>query len=248
MIEFLPERVIVVDIFGWQIRWYGVLYVVAFWLAWWWLPKLQTYRDLKLTEDSWMRLIVWAIVGVLVGGRLGYAVFYEPGFFLSNPGQLFAIWNGGMSSHGGFIGAGIALWYAAKRMDADIWRVLDVVVVPVAVGLALGRLGNWINQELYPGNLALLAVVKNLLIAGVCYAGLQGKFSALRKPGRVTAVFLILYGVLRFLTEYVRIIEWPTTLGLTRGQLLTVPVLLIGLWLWQRKSVSRPGFLRSTIN
>jgi len=229
----------VIHIFGWEIRWYGALYVVAFWLAWWWLPKLQKFRDLKLTEENWTRLLVWSAVGVLIGGRLGYAIFYELGFYLENPGQLFAIWNGGMSSHGGFIGAGIALWYAVKKMDVDIWRVFDVVVVPVAVGLALGRLGNFINQELYVGSFALLAVAKNVFIAGVCYVGLQGKISFLKKPGQVTAAFLILYSVLRFLTEYVRVLEWPMSFGLTRGQLLTLPVLLIGLWLWQRLNKSK---------
>ncbi len=256
MIEFFPERTILFDVFGWQVHWYGVLYVVAFWLAWWWLPKLQRYRGLELREEGWNRILVWSVVGLLIGGRLGYVLFYELGFYLNNPGQVFAIWNGGMSSHGGFIGAALAIWYVAQKMNVNLWRLFDVAVVPVALGLTLGRLGNWINQELYPGNLALVAVVKDLAIAGICYVALviasEAKQSRrdrrsllyrlaemLHQSGRVTATFLILYAILRFATEYIRILEWPTTAGFTRGQLLTVPVLLVGLWLWHKSSKSK---------
>lgn len=233
MIELFPAREVLLQIGDWQIRWYGVLYVVAFGLAYLLLPRLQKYRGLNVSKDQWLEIFTAAVTGVIIGGRLGYVVFYEPSYFLAHPAEIFTLWQGGMSSHGGFIGVGLALWWAAQRLKINLLALIDIAVVPIALGLALGRLGNFINQELYVSTAAhLLAIGKDLLIAGVCYYLLTTPppkpGPLLRKEGQTTTAFLLLYALLRFLTEYLRFQEWPLVLGLTRGQILTLPIILVG--------------------
>lgn len=250
MIDFFPSRTIAVEIFGFGVHWYGLLYFAAFVVAWLLLPRLQRYRDLSLSADEWSRLISWAVVGVIIGGRLGYVLFYDPWHYLSNPLQIIAVWQGGMSSHGGFIGVTLAMIWALRNNKSQILRIADVVVIPVAIGLALGRVGNFINQELYgtyttlpwgitiPPEEALrhptqiYAVIKNLFIALMCYLHLR------QRPyisGRTIALFLMLYGVLRFLVEFVRDQQGIYMFGvLSEGQLLTIPVFIAGVVLWWR--------------
>ncbi len=228
MVEFFGAKEVFASLNGWQVRWYGLLYVAALWLAWWLLPRLQTYRGLHLSREQWTYILTWAAVGVVVGGRLGYVLLYEPSFYVSNPAQIFALWGGGMSAHGGFIGVALAVWYASRKVRAGWLTVLDVAVVPAALGLALGRVGNLINGELFGGN--PIAVIKNIVIAALAFFHLRRYPQA--APGQTTAIFLLAYGVLRFGSEYYREPEWPLTLGLTRGQLLTVPLFFIGAWLY----------------
>ncbi|MEX0649522.1 MAG: prolipoprotein diacylglyceryl transferase [Candidatus Andersenbacteria bacterium] len=227
IIELLPSRAVLIRLNGVEIHWYGVLYVAAFWLAWWWLPKLQRYRSLQLSRDEWTVIVAAGAAGVLIGGRLGYILFYEPAFYFHNPAEIFAIWRGGMSSHGGFIGVGVALCWAARHLKTPLVVLLDVVAVPVAIGLALGRFGNWLNSELYIGNVALLDAAVHLSVAGVLFSLLQTR----KTPGIVVAVFLVLYSIQRFIFEEFRVLEWPEMFGVTRGQILTIPVLLLGGWL-----------------
>ncbi len=225
MIEFLPTREVAVIIGSWPVRWYGILYVAAFWLAWWLSPRLQKYRALSLTRDQWTYLLAWAAAGVLIGGRLGYVLFYEPVFYWQHPLDTFWLGQGGMSSHGGFIGVGLALWWVSRRLSVNIWSLLDVAAVPAALGLALGRVGNFINQELYTNH--WYPIGKDLLLAAVCLVLLKRT----QRPGIVIAIFLILYSILRWITEYWRepIDVWAG--GLTPGQILTIPLFLAGVFL-----------------
>lgn len=229
MVQFLPTREIFLQIGQFSIRWYGVLWALAIWEVWYLTPKLQKYRGVNLSRDEWTRIIAWGAVGALVGGRLGYVLFYEPAYFLQNPLDIFALWHGGMASHGGFIGGLVAVWLVTQ--EPLTLAFTDVLTVPIALALALGRVGNWINGELYLPMFAWLPVVKNLVVAGVCYLHLT------RRRGSTTAIFLILYSTLRFLIEPLRVDPWPLTWGLTRGQLFTLPLLLAGvlLWIWARK-------------
>lgn len=185
--------------------------------------------------------------GAVVGGRLGYVVLYEPSYFAAHPAEIITIWKGGMASHGGFIGVGLTLWWATRKLKVDIWKFLDIIVVPAALGLALGRVGNFINRELFdPPALALLAVGKDLVIAAISFwylkrtgttPGEEASSTPGVESGRVFALFLILYGMLRFLIEFVRVQEFSGALGLTRGQIYTLPVILAGgvIWLTRRK-------------
>lgn len=254
MIAFLPSRAIAVTVFGFDIHWYGLLYLAGFLIAAMLLPKFQRYRALDLPRDAWMSLLSWSVIGVIAGGRLGYAIFYESRYFLDAPTQIFAVWQGGMSFHGGFLGVLAAMLFWSRRNRISLLALADMVVVPVAIGLALGRLGNFINQELYgtvttlpwgmsfPGAeglrhpIQLYAVGKDLLIAGICFWHLSFTRQKARRTGSTGAAFLILYGVARFLLEYIR---EPTSsltfigpVTMTRGQVLTLPVFFMGLGLF----------------
>lgn len=229
------------------------MYLLAFILAAILLPNLQRFRNLALTRDEWLSVLSAGIIGVIVGGRLGYVLFYEPEYFAEHPLQIFAVWQGGMASHGGFLGVGIALIVYSFWQRLKLLRVVDVITVPAAIGLSLGRIGNFINQELYgtvtklPWGmqfdgaegfrhpLQLYDAGLSLLLAFVCFLHLR---SRPEKPGRTMALFLMLYSVMRFLLEYIRDQQYPVIdfwmMSLTRGQLLTVPFFLFGvlLWIW----------------
>jgi phosphatidylglycerol---prolipoprotein diacylglyceryl transferase len=256
MIHFLPSRAIALQIGGFAIHWYGLLYLAAFLLAFALLPRLQKFRGLAVNRDDWASILSAAVLGVIVGGRLGYVLFYAPQLFTQDPLEILKVWHGGMASHGGFIGVTVALLWILHRKRLPLLAIADVVVVPIALGLALGRVGNFINQELYgtvtslpwaisiPGVEGLrhptqiYAVVKDLSIAGICFWHLTHT----TRSGRTFALFLILYGALRFLVEFLRVQEYPLVsigaFALSRGQLLTIPVFLAGLLLlwWLRRS------------
>lgn len=253
MIELFPSREVALTLGPLSVHWYGVMYALAFLLGIWMLPRLLPFRDLHLTKRQIDRLFILVILGVILGGRLGFVLFYGGGEYLSDPLRILKLWEGGMSSHGGFLGVVIALLLFTKTERVSLLRLVDVLATPVALGLLLGRLGNFINGELY-GTLTelpwamtfphaeglrhptqLYAVLKNLIIMTVCFTHLRATrnhFTA----GRTTAIFLLLYGVLRFIVEYFR--EQTYTLSdlfgtvLTRGQLLTIPIILAGVILF----------------
>ena len=170
-VEFFASRTVFLAIGEFRIYWYGLIYVLAFWTAWYALPILGKMRGVLLTRDQWTNIVAFGALGILVGGRLGYALFYEPLFFLQSPGMRLQIWHGGMSSHGGFIGAALGVWWATKRIPLlskeGLGEVRDVLTVPAALGLALGRIGNIVNKEfgVYP----YYEAVGDMAIALVCY-------------------------------------------------------------------------------
>lgn len=248
MIELLPSRAIAAVIFGFPVHWYGVLYLLAFLNTAWMLPALARFRVLPLTRDEWTSVLSAGILGVIVGGRLGFVLFYEPQYFLQNPLKVFAVWEGGMASHGGFIGVIAAILFMARKYQISPLALSDVASTPIAIGLGLGRLGNFINQELFgvqtslpwaitipglPGTyhpLQLYDMGLSFMIALACYLLLRlGK----AVNGRVIALFLVLYAIMRFCLEFIRVQEYAvTTLGslqLTRGQLLSIPILVLGI-------------------
>jgi phosphatidylglycerol:prolipoprotein diacylglycerol transferase len=229
MIAVFPSRTIFLTIFGYSVHWYGVMYALAFWIAYALLSKLGELRGVKISRDQWTLLVVYAGLGVLLGGRLGYALFYQPGYFISHPFSIFQIWNGGMSSHGGFIGVAVATWIWSRKNKTSWLSVLDIATVPAAIGLALGRIGNFINQEIYTSYDAFFDVFAMIIIAGICYYLLR---KVKRSDGFVIAIFVMLYSISRFFLEYIRVHEWSSILGLTRGQAYTIPLFLIGVVLF----------------
>lgn len=257
MIALFPSRAVAVDLFGFPIHWYGLLYLASFVVAWVLLPRIQKWRALTLSADEWSSLLSSAVIGVIVGGRLGFVLFYEPQYYLAHPVEILKVWNGGMSSHGGFLGVALMLFFALHgKTTEDKLRLADTVTVPVALGLMFGRLGNFINQELYgvvttlPWGIAipgldglhhptqLYAMAKDLCIAAVCFVHLR---TVRTRSGETCALFLILYGVLRTVVEHYRVQQYAglPLLGftVTRGQLLTVPIIIAGLILlvWVRR-------------
>lgn len=230
MIELLPSREVAVNIGAWSIYWYGLLYVLAFGMSWWLLPRLQVYGGLKLKKGEWLEIVAWAAGGVLIGGRLGYVLLYGWDYYRWHIGEIFYLGQGGMASHGGFIGVGVALWAASRWMKIDYWRLLDVLSVPAAWGLALGRIGNVINQEIFTTAWAqAMGVGKDVIIGIICWWYLRRTADC---PGKTIALFLVLYGTLRFLVEWVREQDYALVLGLTRGQWYTVPIIVVGVGLW----------------
>ncbi|MFA5800211.1 MAG: prolipoprotein diacylglyceryl transferase, partial [Candidatus Peribacteraceae bacterium] len=245
--ELFPSRPVALSIGPVDIHWYGIMYLLGFLLGMWLLPRLQRYRGLSLSAEQRDKLVFNVFLGVLLGGRLGYVLFYGGSEYFAYPLKILAVWEGGMSSHGGFIGVTIALLIFAWRERVKLLPLADVLVVPVALGLALGRMGNLINGELY-GTITLLpwgmhflgveglrhptqiyAALKDILIALVCFLHLKHTAGSQRSHGMTAALFLIFYALLRFLVEYVRDQSFVSTyviggVRLSEGQLLTLPV------------------------
>lgn len=233
--------------------WYGLLYVVAFALAYFLLARLQKYRGLALSLGQLLELVAWGAVGVVVGGRLGYVLLYEPLYYWAHPLEILDLSAGGMSSHGGFVGVGVAMGLFAIFTPPSLLKaghlpllrggklayfaILDLITVPAALGLSLGRVGNLINQELYVTPLARVAAVASpLLLVALSYWALK------RRPrvGTALGVFLVWYSLFRFGEEYLREPQWLLGAGyFTWGQVYTLPLLLAGLYLLKDEAKRR---------
>ncbi len=264
--SLFPSRAVALAIGPISIHWYGIMYLLGFLIGVYLLPRLMRYRKLNLSAAERESFLLYVFFGVLLGGRLGFVFFYGGSFYWSHPAEIFAVWHGGMSSHGGFIGVILATLLFCKRFKINFYALGDVLVIPVAIGLALGRFGNLINGELY-GTLTTLPwgmyfpgaeglrhptqiyeAVLNLLNAFICYRHL--KITGLKsfKAGITGSIFLIIYGVSRFIVEIFR--EQPygfTTVAgfaLSRGQLLTIPLFLLGLGLWYYRARALNGKLK----
>ncbi len=252
-----------------SIHWYGLTYLVGFGLfLWLGALRLKHPPFASLTGDgAWSRrdvddILFWGVLGVVLGGRLGYCLFYKPGFYLAHPLEILSVWQGGMSFHGGLMGVIVAmLWFARSRQRPWL-EVADFVAPCVPTGLAAGRIGNFINGELW-GRVADPALpwamvfrgagdvprhpsqIYQFLLEGLLLFVLLWWFA--RRPsarGQVSAVFLMGYGVLRFVAEYFR--EPDQFLGLlalnlSMGQWLCVPMVLLGVGLWLWAARNNPG-------
>ena len=246
-----------------EVHWYGITYLVAFALVMFLgLRRLRHEPFVSLTgEQAWSRkdledLLFLGVLGTVIGGRLGYCLFYKPGYYAANPLEVFAVWRGGMSFHGGLLGViGAMLWFAHSRRKPWL-QVADFVAPCVPTGLAAGRIGNFINGELwgrfappwlpwgmvFPQSDSMLprhpSQIYQFLMEGLLLFVLLWLYARRpRKTGQVSGAFLVGYGVLRFVAEYFR--EPDAFLGLlalnmSMGQWLCVPMILAGgaLWAW----------------
>jgi phosphatidylglycerol:prolipoprotein diacylglycerol transferase len=239
------------------IRWYGLMYLVAFvaffLLGRWRLRQPQFARQTGMTVRDLEDQLFYGALGVVLGGRLGYVLFYKPGYYLQHPLEVFAVWQGGMSFHGGMLGVIAATWLLCRLRGRDFWRVIDFVAPLVPLGLAAGRLGNFINGELW-GRASSLPWAMVFPQAGdgiarhpsqlyqfagegvLLFAWLWWYSARPRARGAVSGVFLIGYGLMRFLAEFGRepgAFLGTLLLGLTMGQLLSLPMIVFGIWLWR---------------
>ncbi|MDA1101102.1 MAG: prolipoprotein diacylglyceryl transferase [Proteobacteria bacterium] len=243
------------------IRWYALAYIAGLLLGWRYMLRLNSKRAYLTTSDVIDDLLTWAIVGVILGGRLGYVLFYNLPYYSANPLQALAVWQGGMSFHGGLLGVTVAMIWFARRRKLELLHLSDLVSCAVPLGLFFGRIANFINGELFgraadlpwavifphagpeprhPSQLyeaAMEGIVLFILLAWLAWR--QGKQSALQRPGLLTGVFLCGYALARALVELVRQPDVQIGLlpfGTTMGQLLSLPMLLGGLYLiWQAR-------------
>jgi phosphatidylglycerol---prolipoprotein diacylglyceryl transferase len=244
------------------IHWYGLTYLAAFGLfLFLGVRRLQHPPFAALAQAGvWQRrdvedILFLGVMGVVLGGRLGYCLFYKPAYYLTHPLEVFAVWQGGMSFHGGLLGVIAAMVWFARTRQRPFLQVMDFVAPCVPTGLAAGRVGNFINGELW-GRLADPALPWGMVFRGA--GGLPRHPSQIyqflleglllfvllwfyargeRKPGQVAAAFVLGYGVFRFVAEYFREPDAHLgllALGMSMGQWLCVPMVVGGavLWVW----------------
>jgi phosphatidylglycerol:prolipoprotein diacylglycerol transferase len=228
------------------VRWYGLMYVIGI-LGGWWLGRVQARRPWsEITELQVDDMVTWIALGVILGGRVGSVLFYNFGDFIGDPLMLLRIWEGGMSFHGGFLGVVLAIWLYGRRIGVSFLYMGDFIAPLVTVGLGAGRIGNFINGELW-GKVTDVpwAVVVNgtprhasqlyeALLEGLVMFLILWTFAAKERPRMaVSGLFLICYGVFRFSVEFVRLpdahIGYMAWGWLTRGQVLTFPMIIVGV-------------------
>jgi len=241
------------------IHWYGLMYLLAF--AQFLLLGRLRLKQAGVAQQDWTYkaledLLFAGVVGVILGGRLGYIIFYMPGHYLAHPLDVLKVWEGGMSFHGGFIGVLAAMLWWGSRNKKTFFEVTDFIAPLVPFGLAFGRLGNFINGELWgrPTDLAWAMIfpqagdmvarhpsqLYQLLGEGLCLGFVLWWYASKpRALGQISGVFLLGYGFFRFLAEFAR--EPDTflgllSLGLSMGQWLSIPMLLAGVYLIFRQS------------
>ena len=238
------------------VRWYGLMYLAGFGAAWWLGTRRISRGAAPINRQQFDDLLFLGVLGVILGGRLGYVLFYQPGHYAAHPLEIFAVWQGGMSFHGGLLGVMLAMTFAAWRHRVDYLRLMDFVAPLVPLGLAAGRLGNFINGELWgrvtdlPWGMVFRGAgdaprhpsqLYELGLEGLALFALLWWFSSRPRPrGQVSALFLIGYGVARFIAEFAR--EPDSFLGflafgMTMGQWLCLPMILggVGLFVWSRR-------------
>ncbi len=243
------------------VRWYGLMYLVGIGGGWW-LGRRRAARPWSPVSPAQMDDLIWYLaLGVLLGARLGYMLFYDFAAIFADPLRIFAVWRGGMSFHGGLLGTVLGMWWFARKEGVPFFAVTDFVVPLAPIGLFFGRLGNFINGELWGKHTDLpWGVVFRDPLAGMFprhpsqlyEAGLEGVvlfcllwwWTARPRPLRsASGIFLTFYGLARFCVEFVR--EPDAHLGylafgwLTMGQILCLPMILFGLWLL---TTARPAF------
>ena len=281
--DIAPE-IFSISLFGFELalRWYALAYIVGIVIGW--RLAVQAVRTARLwhegtptmTPGQIEDLLTWVIIGVILGGRLGYVAFYQTSYYLANPSQILAVWQGGMSFHGGLIGVILAGLIYTWRHSIPRLGAADIMALGVPPGLLLGRLANFINAELWgrpttlPWGVAFPTEAAQSCpgIEGLCArhpsqlyeAGLEGlllgavliwlvwRCDALKRPGLVAGTFFAGYGLSRFLVEFVRQpdaqfvsdgnplgLAWQIGgWGLTMGQILCLPMIVVGAWLIRR--------------
>ena len=249
MLPFPDIDPVAVQIGPLAIRWYGLSYVAGILIGWWLLARRARRPAAPFSPEQVGDIVFFAALGAVLGGRIGYVLFYKFGSYLEDPLSVFAVWQGGMSFHGGVLGFVIATAWFAHRTRVPFLSVTDFVVPAVPVGLFFGRIANFINGELwgrvtdqpwgmvFPGAGPLPRHPSQLyeaVLEGLVLFALLWRYSAAPRPlGRVSGLFLLGYGAFRFAVEFLR--EPDRHLGfiafdfLTMGQILSLPMVALGI-------------------
>jgi phosphatidylglycerol:prolipoprotein diacylglycerol transferase len=281
--NFSPELFsIEIGGFAFALRWYALAYIAGLIIGWQLIvralkrPSLWQNDQPPMTPRQVEDLLTWIILGVIVGGRLGFVLLYKPLYYMAHPAEILMVWHGGMAFHGGFAGVVVAAWLFAARNNIPKWPLADALALAAPTGLLLGRIANFINAELWgrptdvpwamifptdPLGLPrhpsqLYEAAHEGLILGALILWMVWGRKCLRTPGIVTGTFVAGYGLSRFIVEYFRESDpqfyesnpygyalWVGDYGLSMGQLLSLPMLLIGLFIVayaRRKHSIRP--------
>jgi phosphatidylglycerol---prolipoprotein diacylglyceryl transferase len=236
-----------------QVRWYSLAYLAGILIGWWYLLKLLARPGAPMAKRHADDMVFYATLGIILGGRLGYVLFYRPEFYFEDPVQILRLWDGGMSFHGGVIGTSIGIFYMARKNGLNWLRVHDYIACCVPFGLFFGRLANFVNGELWgrPTSVAWAIVFpsggpeprhpsqlyeaagEGVLLFAILW-WLFWRTDARYQPGKLVGVFILGYGLIRAALEMVRNpdaglenLPW----GLTMGQTLCVPMIAGGLYL-----------------
>lgn len=238
------------DIFGIAVRWYSLAYLAGFLLGWYYI--LYLIKKLELTSPTKQQIddfLAIAVLGVILGGRLGYVFFYQPSYYFSNPIEIFQVWQGGMAFHGGTLGVIVAMFAYAHFKKFSFWRLSDLIAATVPIGLFFGRLANFANGELWgrktdlswgirfpeggyvPRHPSQLyeAFLEGLVLFIILHFALK-RFHHIK--GLTACVFLIGYGSFRFIVEYFREPDpaYGLIMGLfSMGQMLSLPMIIVGM-------------------
>ncbi|MFQ6723589.1 MAG: prolipoprotein diacylglyceryl transferase [Opitutales bacterium] len=229
------------------IRWYGFAYFLAFWLAYLFLKQLGNKGLIKLSYEQQQTYLFALFCGILLGGRLGYVLFYQFDYYWENLFEIVAIWHGGMSSHGGFIGITLALYWLSRKQKYALFSLTDLTVWLGSLGIFFGRCANFINAEvigkptqmawgiLYNGELFARhpsqlyeALGEGLLIFILATYSIFKKKTVIHSPGKLSCNFLIFYGIMRCFLERFREPDAPLICNLSRGQFYSIFVILVG--------------------
>ena len=246
------------------IHWYGLMYLLAF-SQFWWLGRRRIRTHPQLIHGGWTvaqldDLLFYGVLGVILGGRLGEVLFYAPGYYFSHPSEVLAVWKGGMSFHGGFLGVLVAMTYCARKTQRRWLEITDFIAPLVPLGLAAGRVGNFINGELwgrvcdpalpwamvFPQAGDLLPRHPSQLyqcgLEGLALFAILWLYSGKTRPcGAVSAVFLMGYGIFRFVAEFFRNPDdgiFGLSEVISMGQWLSLPMVAAGVimlvWAYRR--------------
>ena len=281
----IDPEIFAFDVFGFNfaLRWYALAYIGGLLIGWRVIVRLMKHESLWKSEapmsaEKAEDLLTWLILGVVLGGRLGFVLFYQPEYYLSHPGEILKVWQGGMSFHGGFAGVIVATILYSWRHKLSLWSVADAIAVASPIGLFLGRIANFIRPELwgrpttvpwaveFPGATCpdtwflvctrhpsqLYEAGLEGLLLGFIILWLISRHRALHFPGLITGVFFLGYGLARMFVEMFRQADaqfvsldnpfgYVISLGnagLTQGQILSLPMVFIGIALifWSRRS------------
>ena len=237
------------------IRWYSLAYLAGIILGWWYLLKLIDRPGAPMARRHADDMVFYATLGIILGGRLGYVLFYKPASYLANPIDILRLWDGGMSFHGGVIGTSLGIFYLARKHQLNWLRIHDYVACTVPLGLLFGRLANFVNGELWgrPTDVPWGVIFPTggdvaRHPSQIYEAGLEGlllfiilwflfwRTDARYYPGRLVGTFLLGYGLSRFLVEFYRepdshLVAFAQETGLHMGQWLSLPMILGGIWL-----------------
>jgi len=226
-----------------SIRYYGLIYVIGFIIAFLYLDYQRKKQKLELSKDQLYDLMLYLLIGLVLGSRLFEVLFWNPGYYFNNLSEIIALWKGGMSFHGGLVGTIIAGYLFSKKNKISLAKLADLTIIPATLALALGRIGNLLNSEIY-GTITNVSWCFNFSNVNGCrhpyqiymFLGLLFSFFILlnlnkktRKEGFILWVGILLFGIFRFILDFFR--EDIRYLGLSLGQYFSIPLILISIYI-----------------